>query len=1148
MEETASSSNTKVSNDSAYSTCSNSQSRRSGSSKSHSHHSTTSSTSSGYGGHPSSSTLGSGSNDQLFPEPAKKSKVKDHKKKKIKSSNTTSSSTVPTPPTSTPTINEATSSEELSASSQVKSTPPDSVLSSIINNGATPSAENESLQMAALSQTLLCFKKMKNKELHPPDLQTSNIDEEQFIRSNQKNDESFKSYVETSVKEKEFCVVVSMHDGIVLYTSSGLTDVLGFHKDMWLGRSFTDFVHPKDRIAFVSHVTSGVTKPFLDNQFSADASSSSKHNAKNSTFYCHLRCYRGLKSSGFNIIDRDVKYIACQFTLSFKEIVANSESSCFLNSPHGIFSVINVQPVFSAYTSSNEVINSPKFMTRHSANGVFCHVDSLVVSYLGYLPQDMMNHSIFNFYCSEDLPMLRDVYKEVMSEQGHLVASKPYKFKCQNGSFAVIETEWSTFINPWTKNLEFVIGQHKVIQGPADVDVTVPSKTEDSTPETDSQAELLKKEILEILQKPVNASNRVVKVQVSKRCRDLASFIETLVEEITKPETKNDTQKDANVSERDSVMLGEISPHHEYGSKVSSETPPSYTQLNYNENIQRFFQSQPKTSFSDGTSENKIMNSTPETSEGNEESSSSNPSNSKDRPCENVQSASSSSRSSKGSSRNAKTYKKSKINYQPPPLTEEMLSRHNEDMEKQMVINHRAQRGKMLKVKAKPQDRVDDAHGVKRSGSHSWDNGPYRRSMKQIHGNDQPHDTNRQNNRRSVVTVTMQSSIGNAYNPPEPSSISNFTYWPMFSYNGPMLQHMDHNESVPTSVPAVMGPGMHPGLAPGMPAVMPVATPSSLPPYYIPREQQIRPEHAGPPFPPFTYIATNQAYVMSPMIHPNWPGYSPMIYAPCPVIPPLSNLGSKSGMTPSSDFNRPVSRATSVKAEPGSARSSFILMQSDASRKGGHLSVSPNNYNSNVFPGGKDNAPGGKEESGEFSFSETGDESSYYSSFYSFLKTEEKMDDSMRSSSGDDVKKYEDELWGILNGTNDDEGKKCLRRGPTWLEGVDITPELQFRYQISTKGISDVLQADMKALAKLNQPDMVNEQLSTLYLELEGIYNSLKLEDSSSSGEEGTSNKPRKRKPFNYDKMVMIFEEEAPLPPPVTTAIPVSVTVTASGN
>lgn len=48
-------------------------------------------------------------------------------------------------------------------------------------------------------------------------------------------------------------------------------------------------------------------------------------------------------------------------------------------------------------------------------------------------------------------------------------------------------------------------------------------------------------------------------------------------------------------------MLGEISPHHEYyDSKSSSETPPSYNQLNYNENINRFFQSKPKTTVSDG--------------------------------------------------------------------------------------------------------------------------------------------------------------------------------------------------------------------------------------------------------------------------------------------------------------------------------------------------------------------------------------------------------------------------------------------------------------------------------------------------------------------------------------------------------------------
>lgn len=55
--------------------------------------------------------------------------------------------------------------------------------------------------------------------------------------------------------------------------------------------------------------------------------------------------------------------------------------------------------------------------------------------------------------------------------------------------------------------------------------------------------------------------------------------------------------------ERDSVMLGEISPYHDYyDSKSSSETPPSYNQLNYNENLQRFFQSKPKTTVSEESS------------------------------------------------------------------------------------------------------------------------------------------------------------------------------------------------------------------------------------------------------------------------------------------------------------------------------------------------------------------------------------------------------------------------------------------------------------------------------------------------------------------------------------------------------------------
>lgn len=45
---------------------------------------------------------------------------------------------------------------------------------------------------------------------------------------------------------------------------------------------------------------------------------------------------------------------------------------------------------------------------------VYTHVDSEIVPYLGYLPQDMVGRSVFDFYHPEDLPYLKEVYKNGM--------------------------------------------------------------------------------------------------------------------------------------------------------------------------------------------------------------------------------------------------------------------------------------------------------------------------------------------------------------------------------------------------------------------------------------------------------------------------------------------------------------------------------------------------------------------------------------------------------------------------------------------------------------------------------------------------------------------------------------------------------------
>lgn len=83
------------------------------------------------------------------------------------------------------------------------------------------------------------------------------------------------------------------------------------------------------------------------------------------------------------------------------------------------------------------------------------------------------------------------------------------------------------------------------------------------------------------------------------------------------------------------------------------------------------------------------------------------------------------------------------------------------------------------------------------------------------------------------------------------------------------------------------------------------------------------------------------------------------------------------------------------------------------------------------------------------------------------------------------------------------------RRDPPWLEGVQLTPELIYEYQMHPRTLNEVLKADMDAMKNLNQPLLVNDQLGQLYLDLEveGFGTELVLEDGITSGSDsGSSN------------------------------------------
>lgn len=444
-----------------------------------------------------------------------------------------------------------------------------------------------------------------------------------------------------------------------------------------------------------------------------------------------------------------------------------------------------------------------------------------------------------------------------------------------------------------------------IVSGPGQIKIFQPGMEQNQfKDDLLKAAKSTREKISAILSETVFKEGCNTKQEASKRCQALATFMESLMVEINKNDLRVDMPQDADmtISERDSVMLGEISPHHEYyDSKSSSETPPSYNQLNYTENLNRFFESKPEDA--DKIDNADVPPSTAEEIAGTsggagtpiirsdtDRHSTSPQQRFSSTGTRSAGNFSSGSNLNMGSTTNTSNTGTSSGSYQPPALTESLLNKHNDDMEKLLLKRHREFRATSRSEKNKKNtmqtslalpeaapggypstsaiSAVVAAQGTKRSGSHSWEGLDHRTSKHQHVGGDngnmippsaqdnvpreptnlmsvppmsqiQPNDTN---NPRSLFTQGSASSL-----------MRNIELWPPFSVS---------LTSMRSSALAVQTAPFHPN--PGIFRTM----------YYIPQQQLGHgSEHPGPP-PAFPYIMLphtpmfGQPILYHPTVHP----------------------------------------------------------------------------------------------------------------------------------------------------------------------------------------------------------------------------------------------------------------------------------------
>ncbi|XP_022163847.1 period circadian protein isoform X2 [Myzus persicae] len=894
-------------------------------------------------------------------------------------------------------------------------------------------------------------------------------------------DIQFNEIIESDdVQNDSFGVVVSMTDGLIIDISNSINKSMGYPKDMWKNRSFIDFIHPKDRMTFVNYITSILTDPCMITRADGVSAVTYLRPKTNDGFYCNM---------GYSISETENYYKVCKLTITFKDLshVSTTQNMTQLARPQ-LFLVVKSQLIHSAYICPEEKIENPtQFITKHNAFFEWCYVDKLITSYFGYLPQNFIGRSIFDYYCIEDLTTIKEIHANMIKAKSITLKGNPYRFKCQNGDFALVQTEWSTFVNPWSGRVEFVIGKHKIIQGPINPDVTtladntIPEDTEtkveyglNKTP-TNFNRTNKNKEVAEVSYEINQTMDTNSKKQIAMEYKDLTECMNCFVHPSIQVPLNDDVQPEmsGNYSDHDSPSL---SQHHNNESKSSSDTLLSYTELNYNDNIQRFFNSKVKTNSSEDSSCSKKFAAREVTSFEKDTT--------KVQPDTIPLSQCGTPILNRTVTQNSPSYDSEQCASKNCQLTQKMLLRHNEKMECDLVKQHKQNKSSKKQNFSNQAIYISDiAHGIKRNNSTANENKSFKLSKRKCLSNSSGPTNVTQPFKHQDIAAT-------------PTVARATQIWSFCQITRDSQTMTDLPPIQPQALPGSCQKLVLPSQAlivPCQPLI-----------YNVPLSNNVMPVQNKCNFMDMKF-GNNQETLSNKLQSLSMPSHiteNPQLLHMeqqlhiQQLYQNIENKNEASIQSGNSDQNiRKKTKASQVNQEEVMTSS-----DSDFKRETGSLKSSGWMY----------------------------EDSSYYSS-----SLREKTDSSEREDFP---------LLNVYEKTNC--SHQLIKKQPFWMEDIVTTPDLVYRYQMDYGDVNEVLRKDMNTLntfTQVNKPMLVNEQLKQLCVEIDvnGSSKTSYFEDGTSSSSDGDecyiSIGKNKRRRIDFCRMAMIYEEDALIPPPTTS-------------
>ncbi|XP_070702705.1 period circadian protein homolog 3 isoform X2 [Pempheris klunzingeri] len=285
-----------------------------------------------------------------------------------------------------------------------------------------------------------------------------------------------------------FVMVFSLSSGRVLYSSEQAPSILCCKRKFLESTKFVELLFHQDVNVFYSHTA----QPHLPPWSNSHTVGVLFDCAQVKSFFCRMRGGKDREGEMHYNPFRITPYL---LKVQGRGSSGEEEEPCCL---------ALAERIISGYEAPRIPMDKRIFTTTHSPGCVFLEVDDRAVPLLGYLPQDLIGTSLLTCIHPDDRPLMLSMHRKVLKYAGQSpFEHSPVRMRCQNGDHITLDTSWSSFINPWSRKVAFIIGRHKVRTSPLNEDVFA-AQTKDDIPVTHEDIKDLQAKIYKLFLQPVH--------------------------------------------------------------------------------------------------------------------------------------------------------------------------------------------------------------------------------------------------------------------------------------------------------------------------------------------------------------------------------------------------------------------------------------------------------------------------------------------------------------------------------------------------------------------------------------------------------------------------------------------------------------------